>query len=99
MTNRLYTFILDYRGGTYIGQTSGDSVTTALSHWVSKLRHKELVEWGITRDELLEISRSDKPVPLKDCINAWCLSGSTRDGLALINVIATDQSLEQDPRK
>jgi len=94
MTNsRLYTIVLDYRGGTYIGQASGDSVTAALSQWVSKIPHKELAGWGITRDELSEIVRSDEPVALSGCVNTWCLSGSTNGGLVLINVIATDQSL------
>ena len=96
MTNsRLYTVVLDYRGGTYIGQASGDSVNAALSQWVSKLKHEELTEWGITRDELADIAGSDEPVLLKGCINVWCLSGSTNSGLALLNVIATDQSSEQ----
>ena len=92
MSHRLYTFVLDYRGGTYIGQASGDSVTTALSQWISKISHEEIAKWGITQNELSEIARSDRPVPLDDCINVWCLSGSTKGGLALINVIATERS-------
>jgi hypothetical protein len=97
INNRLYTVVLDYKGGTYIGQASGDSVTAALSQWVSRIRDEELAEWGITRDELSKIARSDKAVPLNGCLNAWCLSGSTSGGLALINVIATDQSLGLTP--
>lgn len=92
MTERLYTFVLDYRRGTYIGQASGDSVTTALSQWVSKIRPEEIAKWGLRQEELSEIVRSDEPVPLKGCINAWCLSGSTNGGLVLINAIATDLS-------
>ncbi len=90
--NRLYTVVLDYKGGTYVGQASGHSATAALSEWASRIRDEELAEWGITRDELSKIVRSDEPVPLNGCLNAWCLSGSTNSGLALINVIATDQS-------
>jgi hypothetical protein len=95
--NRLYTVVLDYKGGTYIGQAPGDSTTAALSHWVSRIRDEELAEWGITRDELSKIARSDEAVPLNGCLNVWCLSGSTNDGLVLINVIATDQSLGLTP--
>jgi hypothetical protein len=90
--NRLYTIVLDYKGGTYIGQASGDSATAALSQWVSGIRDEELAKWRITRDELSKIAGSDEPIPLNGCLNAWCLSGSTNDGLVLINVIATDQS-------
>lgn len=92
MTNRLYTFVLDYRRGTYIGQAPGDSVTTALSQWISRIRSEEIAKWGLTQDELSEIARTDEPVAVEGCINAWCLSGSTNGGLVLINAIATDQS-------
>ena len=94
MTNgRLYTAVLDYKGGTYLGQATGDSVTNALLHWLSKIRDEELAEWGITRNELYNILQSDEPVKLVGCINVWCLTGSTDSGLALINVIATESSL------
>jgi hypothetical protein len=95
--NRLYTVVLNYKGGTYIGQTSGDSATAALSQWVSRIRNEELAEWGITRDELSKIVRSDEAVPLNGCLNVWCLSGTTSGGLALINLIATEQSLGLTP--
>jgi hypothetical protein len=95
--NTLYTVVLDYKGGTYIGQASGDSATAALSLWVSRISDEELAKWGITRDELSKIARSDEAVPLNGCLNAWCLSGSTNGGLVLINVIATDQSLGLTP--
>lgn len=94
MTNKkLYTAVLDYKGGTYIGQASGDSAKVALAQWVSRIGQQDLNKWGISRDELSRIATSDEAVPLKGCLNVWCLSGSTEDGLALINVIATDQSL------
>ena len=36
--------------------------------------------------------RADQPVPLGGLLNVWCISGSAKKGLALINVVATDQS-------
>jgi len=92
--NRLYTIILDYKGGTYIGQNHADSAKEALARWLSGIEDQELARWKITRDELLEIVSSDGPVPLRDCTNVWCTSGSTKGGLVLINVIATDQSTD-----
>lgn len=91
--NKLYTVVLDFKGGTYIGQAAADSIVTALSRWLSKIEDEELVRWKITRDELSDIVKSEEPVPLDDCINVWCLSGNAKGGLALINVIATDQSV------
>ena len=91
-TNRLYTVVLDYSGGTYIGQASGDSVIHGLSEWLSRIADRDLAKWKITRGELSDIVTSDSPIPLSGCRNVWCLSGSTKGGLALINVIATDES-------
>ena len=86
--------VLQYRGGTYIGQSHANSVTSALSQWLTVITNRELVEWKISRDELSEIF-SDEPIPLSDSTNVWCLSGSSKDGHALINVIATDQSTDE----
>ena len=89
---KLYTVILNYRGGVYIGQAAADSATAAMSEWLSKIEGKELLRWGTTRQFLSSIVTSGPPVPLDGCINTWCLSDSTKHGLALLNIIATDQS-------
>jgi len=93
--NRLYTIVLDYKGGTYIGQAHSDSLSGALAQWLSRIGDQELAKWKITRDKLLDIFTSDEPIPLSGCTNVWCLSASTNGGLALINVIATDQSTDE----
>ena len=86
---KLYTVVLDYKGGTYIGQSPGTSPKSAVSHWLSGLSDAELSTWKISRDDLHEIVESDDAVPLTGCQNVWCLTGSTDENLILINVIAT----------
>ena len=85
----LFTIVLDYRGGTYVGQAKGTSVSSALRLWISQIRDQELKEWKIERRELVEIAKSHKPVLLDDRVNVWCVSGVADDDLVLINVIAT----------
>ena len=68
--------VLDYAGGTYIGQESAVSASKAAFQWITSIPDEELIRWKITREELTAIP------------------GSTRKGLALINVVATDQSLD-----
>jgi hypothetical protein len=87
----LYTIVLDYKGGLYIGQAFAASVTNAVAQWLFGESDEELARWRITRKGLTEVI-SDLPIPLDGCTNVWCLSGSVRGGLALINVIATEQS-------
>ena len=95
MTNtKLYTVVLDHAGGTYIGQESATSASKAAFQWITSIPDEELIRWGIAREELAGIVRSDQPVPLAGLLNVWCISGSAKQGLALINVVATDQSLD-----
>jgi hypothetical protein len=88
--SKLYTVVLEYKGGTYIAQVSASSPAAALPKWVSGITAEELAEWKITPDELTTITKSDDLVPITGCFGVWCVSGSTKDGLVLINVIATD---------
>jgi hypothetical protein len=58
---------------------------------VSKIKHGELAAWGIGRQELAEIARSEKIVDrrLPECLVRKC---SVTRNLALINVVATSAS-------
>jgi hypothetical protein len=47
--NTLYTIVLDYKGGTCIGQTLADSVPNALTGWLAGITDEELARWQITR--------------------------------------------------
>jgi hypothetical protein len=90
--DKLYTLLLEYQGGTYISQVSGASPAAALPKWVSEISAENLTEWRITRNDLAAITKSDGLVPIDGCYGVWCVSGSTKDGLVLINVISTDGS-------
>ena len=87
---RLYTVVLEFGGGTYIAQVSAESPVAALPDWISQLQDEELAKWGITRSELTSIIGSDHPVPIDGCVGVWCLTGSAKKGLVLINMIATE---------
>src|ERR1700690_1391236 len=89
---KLYTVVLDYAGGTYIAQVHALSPAAALSKWVSKIMKEDAAEWGIRQKELAEIIRGQEIVPLDGCVNVWCICGTVRSDLALINVIATAKS-------
>jgi hypothetical protein len=56
----LNTVVLDYAGGIYIAQVQAASPAAVLPKWVSKIKHGELAAWGIGRQELAEIARSER---------------------------------------
>jgi hypothetical protein len=85
----LYTVVLEYRGGTYISQVLGPSLSAALKQWANALNENDLANWGLSRPELTEVIEDD-PALLDGCINAWCLTGlSGSEELILLNVVAT----------
>lgn len=92
ISGKFYTVVLDYAGGTYIAQVHALSPAAALSKWVSKIRKEDMAKWGIRRKELADIVRGEEVVPLDGCLNVWCVCGTVRSELALINVIATRES-------
>jgi hypothetical protein len=87
---KLFTLIMEHAGRTYISQVSGTSPSAAVLDWTAKISGKELHLWKITRSELRAISE-DEPIPIRGCPGVWCISGSTREGLALVNIVATER--------
>ena len=87
---KLYTVVLDYKGGTYVGQSPGASPKSAVLRWVSGLSEADLSAWKIARRDLHQTVKSDNAVPLTGCRNVWCLTGSMENKLILINIIATE---------
>jgi hypothetical protein len=85
----LYSVFLDYNGGTYISQVFATSHDVALSKWIPKLKTPELKKWAITKAVLTQIIKNQMPVPVRGCMNIWCVTGTHKNRLALINIVAT----------
>jgi hypothetical protein len=85
----IFTFVLDFKGGTYISQVSDISLAAAMARWANTRTDHDLAAWGLARIDVTKLVETDTPVALAGCHNVWCLSSSTDDGLILVNVIAT----------
>ena len=87
----LYTFMMEYAGGTYISQIKAPSPKSACLKWAKSL---DISQIGGMRDKskqsLLEQMKEEKPVPLDGLLNAWCVTAYLRRGLVLINLIKTE---------
>ena len=89
----LFTVILDYEGGTYISQVHSTSTRTALFAWLKRLPKARIP--GIGKRAIASLRSSlaeEQVVTLSRLSQVWCASCSLRRGLALINVVQTDQS-------
>ncbi len=86
----LYTFILDFQGGTYISQLSSRSVNSAVKKWAKELDTDEIFGMGNSvKQEIINEVEKDVPIPLKGLKRTWCVSALTGKGLALVNVVET----------
>jgi hypothetical protein len=88
----LYTFVLEYRGGTYISQVVAETAQKACNAWAKSLDASKIKHLGIkSKNLLIEELQEDynELVPLSGLQNTWCTSATVRNHLALINIIET----------
>lgn len=88
----LYTFFMDYKGGTYVSQVEA-SFEDACKTWVENLGFRH-IDKSQRRALRLEISL-EKPTPLKGLKNAWCVSAILENDLALVHFVKTDRNLDE----
>ena len=84
-----FTFISEYKGGTYIDQYESLNIYDALIFWQKKLDNTIYAEHDI---ELLskEIQLEDyKPTPINGIENVWCCVFLSGDSFLLLNIIET----------
>jgi hypothetical protein len=87
----LFTFIMDFSGGTYVSQVRSESVKTALSAWAKQLNPKDIYGMGVKMISLLqkEIDQ-ETPVPLTGLSNAWFASVLIHGRSVFIHIVATN---------
>lgn len=86
----LYTFVMDWNGGTFISQSIGDNIEEATKRWLNQLNAKE-IEISENSLSLFKSSLLDyfNPVALEGNTSVWCLSEFLSGELAIINIILT----------
>jgi hypothetical protein len=85
--NSLFTFLVEYKRGTYIKQVSASNVNSALNVWRAKALEEiaKLSQTPLSNfvDLNLDLVRVD------GCVNVWCLTSSVGNKLFLMNIVAT----------
>ena len=84
-----YTFIFEYKGGTYIKQVVATSLNEAIDAW-AELVGPEIPKFGKKRKKrLFEQMKHDRPIPLDGLENIWCMSFLMGKASGLLNIVAT----------
>jgi hypothetical protein len=91
----LFSFILDYAGGTYLDQVEADSPCEALILWAKAINPKVITELGKSgRGQLLEAAALSKTesdiVEVTGLVNVWCWTGRAQNKLALVHIVKTE---------
>lgn len=87
----LFTFIMDYRGGTYVHQAIGTDQGAATVAWVEAMALENVA--SLTEESLASIREAilpQTPCEVSGMRNVWCLSAVVAEHLALVHVIATE---------
>ena len=90
-----FTFIVEFRGGTYCSQIESDSVISALPKWIDKLKSdkseiKYLGDKVLDRIENAISEESNRPIKLKGLKNVWFTMLTSNQGTFSINIVQTE---------
>ncbi len=91
----LFTFIIDYMGGTYVSQVNGNSPDDAMLRWVRTFDFQNVLKIHQDINNILrDIEDVEKtPLALNGMKNIWSFSLLLDDELALVNVVKTDEEV------
>lgn len=71
-----YTFVFEFRGGTYLSQTIAGSVMDAIKMWAIEIDSSQIELMGHSeKSELISLSESIELVIVKTLDKVWCISG------------------------
>lgn len=92
-----YTYVVEFRGGTYCSQIRAEDLSESLQGWLKELaltksEIKYLGEKTINELKAMIDADDDFPVELNGLKNIWYIPFSTRSGYFRINIIKTDIS-------
>jgi hypothetical protein len=93
---KLYTLIMEYRGGTYISQVNAIDEKDALMKGVSNLDPKAIEFLGEKiKQKMIEEAHSEIPVAINGVVNVFLASLRPYGNFTLIHIIATDSGVNR----
>lgn len=96
MELHLYTFIAEFRNGTYCSQIDADNIIQATKSWIEKLKteKKEIKFLGdsiIKQLEILSDNEFYEPKNMNLLKNVWFQHFPTTKGSFFINIVKTEK--------
>lgn len=88
--NKLYTFFLEYKGGTYLSQISAASPQEALMKWSERLNVNEIKGLGEDKRTTNKRCKARSSCLIDGMSNVWCATFLPANNLALLHYVQTE---------
>ena len=86
---QLYTFFMEYRGGTYIAQIT-ETLKNAPVRWAEELEVSQIQGFETPdREELVSAMKVDEPMRIQGLTNVWCVTALIGAEMAIIHFVET----------
>lgn len=90
----LFTFITDYRGGTYICQVQANNLRKACEIWADAVVKNDNIH-DLKPSKFLKAATAElaefSPTPIEGATNVWCFSLVIGKKLMLVNIVKTEK--------
>ncbi|MEZ4799621.1 MAG: hypothetical protein R2809_07590 [Flavobacteriales bacterium] len=86
----LYTFIMEFKGGTYISQVIADNEEKACNQWAESLNIDEIEGFGIRAKQALFVElKNEEATPIMNNKNIWMMGVDLLGHYSVIHIIKT----------
>ena len=91
MSERLFTIVCDFRGGTYVSQVDASDVRDAVRAWTDILaKERPIARASSYLAKSIAANRNEfPPVALDGLTGVWCITGKCGGDFMLANIIET----------
>jgi len=94
--NNLYTFFMDYRGGTYITQVEAPNRKKAMLAWAENIDYKQIKYMGEKSKQAVkqQIEEGyDEETPVEGLKFVYCFLAKINHHIAIVDIIETQNNL------
>lgn len=92
--NLTFTFVVNFRGGTYCSQVKAKNVLKSIPEWIKLIEKERGIKFlgdKVIAELKTESDNNDNlPVQLRDLKSIWYTLFQTKQGFFHINIIQTD---------
>ncbi len=90
MSDKFFTFLLDFEGGTYISQFHSESLRKACEKWALGLNTSTIALIDESaKSEIRSNLDTEEAIGIEGLTNVWCLTFLIKKELALLHVVLT----------